>query len=499
MAWALKLPLADEVIESGLVQDFDASLSGIGQELGAGAYSMSDVLALPIFKQEESSLPPDNENKILPFQYVLCAATSPAVKLHDETLTYLNQGQSYEIRMLDNRKLGELPEINGKLVKSIFRVVFHDRRLQYTEHQQLEGWRWNRPGDRILDIDIPMSVGIIDPRANPTQLNTVEFLWDPAKRTSVFIQVHCISTEFTMRKHGGEKGVPFRVQIDTFKENENGEYTEHLHSASCQIKVFKPKGADRKQKTDREKMEKRTPHEKEKYQPSYETTILTECSPWPEITYVNNSPSPGFNSSHSSFSLGEGNGSPNHQPEPPPPVTDVSLKLNNLLPTTTPQEAQQWLHRNRFSTFTRLFTNFSGADLLKLTRDDVIQICGPADGIRLFNALKGRMVRPRLTIYVCQESLHLREQQQQQKREDGDSNVYHAIYLEELTAVELTEKIAQLFSISPRQISQIYKQGPTGIHVLISDEMIQNFQEEACFILDTMKAETNDSYHIILK
>ncbi|XP_063550059.1 alpha-globin transcription factor CP2 isoform X10 [Gorilla gorilla gorilla] len=466
MAWALKLPLADEVIESGLVQDFDASLSGIGQELGAGAYSMStfsyvcgplmfspknDVLALPIFKQEESSLPPDNENKILPFQYVLCAATSPAVKLHDETLTYLNQGQSYEIRMLDNRKLGELPEINGKLVKSIFRVVFHDRRLQYTEHQQLEGWRWNRPGDRILDIDIPMSVGIIDPRANPTQLNTVEFLWDPAKRTSVFIQ---------------------------------------------------PKGADRKQKTDREKMEKRTPHEKEKYQPSYETTILTECSPWPEITYVNNSPSPGFNSSHSSFSLGEGNGSPNHQPEPPPPVTD------NLLPTTTPQEAQQWLHRNRFSTFTRLFTNFSGADLLKLTRDDVIQICGPADGIRLFNALKGRMVRPRLTIYVCQESLQLREQQQQQqqqqqKHEDGDSNgtffVYHAIYLEELTAVELTEKIAQLFSISPCQISQIYKQGPTGIHVLISDEMIQNFQEEACFILDTMKAETSDSYHIILK
>ncbi|XP_074785647.1 alpha-globin transcription factor CP2 isoform X3 [Athene noctua] len=445
MAWALKLPLADEVIESGLVQDFDASLSGIGQELGAGAYSMSDVLALPIFKQEESSLPPENENKILPFQYVLCAATSPAVKLHDETLTYLNQGQSYEIRMLDNRKIGELPEINGKLVKSIFRVVFHDRRLQYTEHQQLEGWRWNRPGDRILDIDIPMSVGIIDPRANPTQLNTVEFLWDPSKRTSVFIQ---------------------------------------------------PKGADRKQKTDREKMEKRTPHEKEKYQPSYETTILTECSPWPEITYVNNAPSPGFNSSHSSFSIGEGNGSPNHQPEPPPPIAD------NLLPTSTPQEAQQWLHRNRFSTFSRLFRNFSGADLLKLTREDVIQICGPADGIRLFNALKGRMVRPRLTIYVCQESQQLRDLQQ--KHEDRDTVtstffVYHAIYLEELTAVELTEKLAQLFSISSQQISQIYKQGPTGIHVLISDEMIQNFQDESCFVLDTMKAETNDSYHIILK
>uniref|UniRef100_A0A672FFX3 Transcription factor CP2 n=1 Tax=Salarias fasciatus TaxID=181472 RepID=A0A672FFX3_SALFA len=514
MAWALKLPLTDEVIESGLVQDFDASLSGIGQELGAGAYSMSDVLALPIFKQEESNLPPDSDNKILPFQYVLCAATSPAVKLHDETLTYLNQGQSYEIRMLDNRKIGELPEITGKMVKSIIRVVFHDRRLQYTEHQQLEGWRWNRPGDRILDLDIPMSVGIIDPRANPTQLNTVEFLWDPSKRTSVFIQVHCISTEFTMRKHGGEKGVPFRIQIDTFKENEGGEYTEHLHSASCQVKVFKPKGADRKQKTDREKMEKRAPQEKEKYQPSYETTILTEvsgsacrsfhkhkmtsslawlikaCSPWPEVTYVNNSPSPGFNSSHNSFPVAEGNGSPNHQPEPVVQVADVSMFSHSA----TPQDAQQWLHRNRFSPFCRLFTNFSGADLLKLTREDVIQICGPADGIRLFNALKGRVVRPRLTIYVCQESQQAREQQL--KHENGDASastffVYHAIYLEELTAGELTEKIAQLFSISPRQINQIFKQGPTGIHVLVSDEVRRS--------LEFPPYDTNDGYHIILK
>uniref|UniRef100_A0AAQ6II17 Grh/CP2 DB domain-containing protein n=1 Tax=Anabas testudineus TaxID=64144 RepID=A0AAQ6II17_ANATE len=427
MAWALKLPLTDEVIESGLVQDFDASLSGIGQELGAGAYSMSDVLALPIFKQEESNLPPDTDNKILPFQYVLCAATSPAVKLHDETLTYLNQGQSYEIRMLDNRKIGELPDITGKMVKSIIRVVFHDRRLQYTEHQQLEGWRWNRPGDRILDLDIPMSVGIIDPRANPSQLNTVEFLWDPSKRTSVFIQVHCISTEFTMRKHGGEKGVPFRIQIDTFKENENGEYTEHLHSASCQVKVFKPKGADRKQKTDREKMEKRAPQEKEKYQPSYETTILTE----------------------------------------------VSMLIGELLCS---------LARSCFCE--------PGADLMKLTREDVIQICGPADGIRLFNALKGRVVRPRLTIYVCQESQQARDQQPKHENGDAAANtffVYHAIYLEELTAAELTEKIAQLFNISPRQINQIFKQGPTSIHVLVSDEMIQNFQDEVCFVLDTMK------------
>lgn len=68
------------------------------------------------------------------------------------------------------------------------------------------------------------------------------------------------------------------------------------------------------------------------------------------------------------------------------------------------------------------------------------------------------------------------------KLEDGTSGfvsslpaVYHAIYLEELTAAELTEKLAQLFNISPRQISQIFKQGPTGIHVLVSDEVRAGF------------------------
>lgn len=44
MAWVLKM---DKVIKSRLVHDFDANLSGIGQELDTSAYSMSDVLACP--------------------------------------------------------------------------------------------------------------------------------------------------------------------------------------------------------------------------------------------------------------------------------------------------------------------------------------------------------------------------------------------------------------------------------------------------------------------
>jgi len=50
--------------------------------------------------------------------------------------------------------------------------------------------------------------------------------------------VNCISTEFTPKKHGGEKGVPFRIQVDTYSYNED-EQRKLLYCASCQIKVFK--------------------------------------------------------------------------------------------------------------------------------------------------------------------------------------------------------------------------------------------------------------------
>ncbi|XP_073701809.1 transcription factor CP2-like protein 1 isoform X2 [Garra rufa] len=428
-----------------------------------------DALA-PFLKHEEEQQ--STEIRVSPFHYVFCAATSPAVKLQDETLTYLNQGQSYEIRML-NRKLVEYTDISSKYVKSIVRVVFHDRRLQYTEHQQLEGWRWNRPGDRILDIDIPLSVGIMEPRAHPLQLNTIEFLWDPDKNASVSIQVNCISTEFTPRKHGGEKGVPFRIQIDTFAAGEHGEYTEHMHSASCQVKVFKPKGADRKLKTDREKIEKKCPQDREKYQPSYKTTVLTECSSWPEapsISKTSNTPSPGYQSAHTSYSFPEENCSPDQQGELHlPSCSDALLRL------------LRW-------------AEIFSSDLLKMSREDFIQICGPADGIRLFNAIKGRGIQPRLTVYVSQ----LQNRNQPHTKMASD-DVYHALYLEDLTVLELTEKIANLYNVPPQQIHRVYRQGPTGIHVLVSDEMVQNFTEETSFVISTMKDESNDGYHVVLK
>uniref|UniRef100_A0A3Q2ECV7 Transcription factor CP2-like 1 n=1 Tax=Cyprinodon variegatus TaxID=28743 RepID=A0A3Q2ECV7_CYPVA len=438
---------------SSLVEE-DSLVSGVFGQLFGGGGSVCSVLLCrealaPFLKNEEARLRAESGAKGGPFQYVLCAATSPAVKQQEETLSYLNQGQSYEIRML-NRKLMEYSVISSKYVKSIVRIVFHDRRLQYMEHQQLEGWRWNRPGDRILDIDIPLSVGVIEPRSDPLHLNTIEFLWDPLKNASVFIQVNCISTEFTPRKHGGEKGVPFRIQVDTFTSNDHGEYVEHVHSSSCQVKVFKPKGADRKLKTDREKMEKKTVQDREKYQPSHDTTLLKE---------VRRAARRGVTPSSLQVL---------HDTRP-----QQENRLTHLLPSSSPQDTQQWLHRHRFSPFSRLFSSFSGnTEKSGRTWRTVGVTSQPGWKVKV-------ETRESLYAYSVLQSFTISAL--------CLSAVYHALYLEERTLVDLSEKIAGLYNITPQQITQIYRQKTTGIHILVSDEV-------------SIKAAPNsDGYHVVLK
>lgn len=49
--------------------------------------------------------------------------------------------------------------------------------------------------------------------------------------------------------------------------------------------------------------------------------------------------------------------------------------------------------------------------------------------------------------------------------------VYHALYLEDLTAAELIRKMACVCSLPLGKINQVYRQGPTGIHILLSDQV----------------------------
>ncbi|XP_055602369.1 uncharacterized protein LOC129751103 isoform X2 [Uranotaenia lowii] len=436
------------------------------------------------------------------FQYVLAAATSIATKNNEESLTYLNQGQSYEIKL---KKLGDLSPFRGKILKSVLKICFHERRLQYMEREQMQLWQASRPGERILDVDIPLSYGLIQVQPNSSSLlNTMEIYWDPMKEVGVYVKINCISTEFTPKKHGGEKGVPFRIQVETYLDstlNDTGNNptpiegtARPLHAAACQIKVFKLKGADRKHKQDREKVLKRPPAEQDKYQRSCDCTILTDITTESMLTPLVGSYSPEHIKRNISPLLGSP-ASPVHMNKfenimtsfcnggsPSAAVvnaasktaamaaavavaassnpignsnvsstnglctntnnsklmdqnvlspTQGSVEMDDYVPTITkdsgPATLTQWLNYHRLSAYSKTFSQFSGSDLLRMSKDDLCKICGLADGIRMFNILHSKAITPRLTIYVCYEG-----------------NLYHAIYLHANTISELTQSLQRI-------------------------------------------------------
>lgn len=381
------------------------------------------------------------------FQYVLAAATSIATKCNEDTLTYLNQGQSYEIRL---KKLGDLSAYRGKILKSIIRICFHERRLQYMEREQMSQWQSSHPGERLVEVDLPLSYGlchVAQPQSHGT-LNTVEVMWDPMKEVGVYVKVNCISTEFTAKKHGGEKGVPFRIQVETYLSN--GECDKPLHVAMCQIKVFKLKGADRKHKQDREKIMRRPPSEQEKYQPSYDCTVLNDV-PCAGIISTRSSPSPEpINVLNSS----------------PLQTCAEEIMMDPFLKDASPPHLSHWLQSHRFGSLQQALTNFSGHDVLCLSREDLIQICGVADGIRLYNALHSRPPAPTLTCYVCTES----------------GGPFHALYLYSCTQIEFAQKLDALAGIG--RYAGLYIQGPGGILVTLTDEVVANLPQDSLYKIE---------------
>ncbi|CAH1113968.1 unnamed protein product [Psylliodes chrysocephalus] len=474
----------------------------LSQESLAGLHNVieNNSLASPN-SQDSYSVSSTNYNLIEDsrFQYVLAAATSIATKQNEDTLTYLNQGQSYEIKL---KKLGDLSFYRGKFLKSYVRICFHERRLQYMEKEQMTAWQNARPGDRILEADVPLSYGAFDITQPTNNVNVIHFNWDPTKEVGVYIKVNCISTEFTAKKHGGEKGVPFRIQVETYQnnnENMHPNLNKRLHAAACQIKVFKLKGADRKHKQDRDKIMKRPPSEQEKYQPSYECTVLNDLA---NDVSVSSSPPMSPLSSNNEANAESNSPIQNVLPTKDENVVDVikngvkdtpvepSLEIRNKIQSTniqlsqisTPEETKEWLSQNRFEKYLDTFESFSGDDMLRMTREDLMQICGSADGIRLYNAAHLKTIAPKLKMYVCQEN----------------TSVFNAVFLSSYNNKELLQKLSTLVGISQNQVRDIYLEGPHSIHIQLNNDLLKHFKEETMFTLQII-SEENNSCILLLK
>lgn len=73
--------------------------------------------------------------------------------------------------------------------QSTIRLCFHERRLQYTEREQIDAWQKARPGEKLLEVDVPLSYGVTKVLQQNIVSNVVEFTWDPTKEVGVYIKV----------------------------------------------------------------------------------------------------------------------------------------------------------------------------------------------------------------------------------------------------------------------------------------------------------------------
>lgn len=235
---------------------------------------------------------------------------------------------------------------------------------------------------------------------------------------------------------------------------------------------------------------KRPVSEQEKYQPSYDCTVLNDI---PNDAVIP-APLPALNGVTSTTVQGPyspENASPKHDEAPPaaaPPVRAVpSLPSEDLAVDSNKQtvsadytvsQTAHWLSSNRFSAYLQTFQGFSGADMLRMSKEDLMQICGQADGIRLFNALHSKSIAPKLTMYVCREG----------------SAVFHAIYLSSHSSGELCTRLSTLLGVSTDQVRAVWCLGPQGIHVAVTDDVLRHVKDDAMFSLDLLP-----DYVIVLK
>ncbi|CAF0946123.1 unnamed protein product [Adineta steineri] len=216
-----------------------------------------------------------SSSKSSEFRFILNALPSSSTKINEETTTYLNQGQPYEIKFHTNKN--SIEHISSTY-RSVLRLCFWDKILQNQEYDLMQKWLNKYHLSSLFDIDMNLTYGILSIIRSKQIPNAIEIIWDGSSlpTTSLFIRFKCTSTDFAQKRHGGEKGIPLRIQIDTYHDIDI-DNIKHLYSCCCKIQLFRLKGAQRKNKVDKIRIEKLNPEQRRQYQTTLEYSILQPC------------------------------------------------------------------------------------------------------------------------------------------------------------------------------------------------------------------------------
>ncbi|XP_046853173.1 LOW QUALITY PROTEIN: grainyhead-like protein 1 homolog [Xenia sp. Carnegie-2017] len=363
--------------------------------------------------------------------FTLEAPPSIIQRRGEDSLTYLNKGQFYSINFEAN--VSESSGVQNTKVKSILHLVFRDEKDPNVEIQHWRYWHAQQanPQQRAFDID-RKSCANIDDHVDDIAYNAAAFYWDMNVNAKIVLRMNCLSTDFSSQK--GVKGIPLHLQIDTYEDVDVPD-AEPVHRAFCQIKIFRDKGAERKNKDESRSAEKRM------------QKLMKQSS-----SLVDSAISPS--------------------------VFQTPSKFTKLTPTTplgpkpilfSPNEC---FHLNEAAiqnaTFLHAVKENENKRRLKASLDIANDELADLEFIPRNKAQRvQRPPQPAVTIYVKKE----------------EEKVYNALMLDSFGVVDLREAVAQKYDIPPEMIKAVYKKTKKGILVNMDDRMVEQFVDEDDFII----------------
>ncbi|CAG8454630.1 299_t:CDS:2 [Funneliformis mosseae] len=403
------------------------------QQLNQEVSNYSNTVSPVSMPSPPSSIPPSQSN--LRFEIILEAPTAAAQRTDETPLTYLNKGQYYGFCIQDQDKF------DGEFITTI-KLMFHD-----DTHRKLASTYWSfwltqqtsPKNARAIDIDKAASTGLSN--VETKTFDRIQFRWHGKKGAKLFIRFSCLSTDFSRIK--GVKGIPLRIQVET--KSDNGTTCSILEKSFAKIKLFRDKGAERKNKDDQKHLEKMCEKMRGKTQET--TPMIMMYAPPHSVTL--------FNEMAGTNDVSDDDD-----------VLNLSESLNNLEDVEGGDLIPLPLgKRRRFS---------MGPDFLEPLD------CDPTYIPHL------RKRRAVLCIYV---------------KLPGES-AYRAVYLNHLTVQDLTSKLSDKLSekidLQGQQISGVFRSTKRNLTVRIDDDTIHQLEDETDMEVD-VQLNQDGTFQLTLK
>ncbi|KAG7159551.1 transcription factor CP2-like [Homarus americanus] len=160
---------------------------------------------------------------------------------------------------------------------------------------------------------------------------------------------------------------------------------------------------------------------------------------------------------------------------------EYDLYYDSVLPkASSPRQTRAWLRANGFQSHAHTFKDFTGGDMLALTRFDFVDICEAADGEAIFNALNPSR-SGQLRVYV---------------QLPGEKH-YHALFLRTRNSDHLARKVCRLLGVPARQDTRLYLQRPSHQPAPVTAQVVESLEDETLLSVQ-VKLDVNQKSSVFL-